>query len=121
MWSTNSITSSVALLAAASSLVNAAPGPGQNGAEWAFIQHGTSGVLALEAIVVSPTLVIFFDRAMDDPLQINNHSAWGALWNLETNTATPLNLITNTFCASGALLSNGSMVGFSLLLLPLRI
>ncbi|EIM87972.1 glyoxal oxidase precursor [Stereum hirsutum FP-91666 SS1] len=79
-------------------------------ASWSFeLQNATSGILALEAIVVSPTVVVWFDRATDDPLQINNHSAWGALWDLETSTVQPLDLITNTFCGSGALLSNGTM------------
>lgn len=78
---------------------------------WTFeLQNTTSGIVALEAIVVSPTLVVFFDRASDDPLQIDNHSAWGALWDLETSTVQPLNVVTNSFCASGALLSNGTMV-----------
>ncbi|KAI0080794.1 glyoxal oxidase precursor [Panus rudis PR-1116 ss-1] len=87
-------------------LIDAAPSaPG-----WRFdLKKETSGIVALESIVVSPTLVIFFDRASDDPLQINNHSAWGALWNLETSTVTPLDVLTNSFCASGALLSNGTM------------
>jgi len=79
-------------------------------AGWKFVQNGTSGVLALEAIIVSPTLAIFFDRATNDPLTINDHPAWGALWNLETNTATALDLISDTFCASGGFLSNGTMV-----------
>lgn len=80
------------------------------GAGWHFVQNGTSGVLALEAIIVSPTLAIFFDFASNDPLTINGHPAWGALWDLETNTATPLDVLSDTFCASGALLSNGTMV-----------
>lgn len=79
--------------------------------QWSFdVKASTSGIVALEAIVVSPTLVLWFDRASDDPLQINNHSAWGALWNLKTSSVTPLDVVTNSFCASGALLSNGSMV-----------
>ena len=79
--------------------------------QWRFdLKNVTSGIVALEAIVVSPTLVVFFDRASDDPLQINGHSAWGALWNLETSTVQPLDVLTNSFCASGALLSNGTMV-----------
>ena len=78
---------------------------------WRFdLKEERSGIVALESIVVSPTLVLFFDRASDDPLQINNHSAWGALWNLETSTVRPLDVLTNSFCASGALLSNGTMV-----------
>ncbi|TFK34118.1 glyoxal oxidase precursor [Crucibulum laeve] len=87
-------------------IVLAAPQP----AEWHFVEAGTSGILALEAIVVSPTLAIFFDRATNDPLTINGHPAWGALWNFETNTATALDLVSDSFCASGGLLSNGTMV-----------
>ena len=94
-------------LAFLASLATAAPSvPG-----WKFnLMKETSGIVALESIVVSPTLVVFFDRASNDPLQVNNHSAWGALWNLETSTVQPLNVLTNSFCASGALISNGSMV-----------
>ena len=78
---------------------------------WFFEEvQANSGIVALESIVVSPTLAVFFDRASDDPLQINNHSAWGALFNLETHEITALNVLTNSFCASGALLSNGTMV-----------
>jgi len=77
---------------------------------WHFVQNGTSGIVALESIVVSDNLVIFFDRATNDPLQINGHTAWGALYNLETNTASPLDLKTDSFCASGGFLSNGTMV-----------
>jgi hypothetical protein len=87
--------------------VQAAAGAGVG---WHFLQNGTSGILALEAMVVSPTLVIMFDRATNDPLQIDNHTAWGALWNLEKHVATPLNMTTDSFCASGSFLSNGTMV-----------
>ncbi|KAH9854846.1 glyoxal oxidase N-terminus-domain-containing protein [Lenzites betulinus] len=99
--------STISLLSAFASLTLAAPSaPG-----WRFdLKEARSGIVALEAIVVSPTLVLWFDRASNDPLQINNHSAWGALWNLETSTVTPLDVLSNSFCASGALLSNGTMV-----------
>ncbi|KAJ6544310.1 glyoxal oxidase precursor [Mycena capillaripes] len=81
------------------------------GAGWEFVQNGTSGILALEAIIVSPTLALFFDFAgTGGPLMINGRSAWGALWNLETNQATALEVVSDTFCASGGLLSNGTMV-----------
>ncbi|KAF4598452.1 hypothetical protein EYR38_006854 [Pleurotus pulmonarius] len=94
-------------LSAFFTLISAAPGAPQ----WSFnLKESTSGIVALESIVVSPTLAIFFDRASDDPLQINNHSAWGVLWNLETSTATAIDVLSNSFCASGALLSNGTMV-----------
>ena len=80
--------------------------------DWDFVQNGTSGIVALESIIVSDNLAIFFDRASNDPLQVNDHPAWGALYNLETNTASPLDLITDSFCASGGFLSNGTMVNF---------
>ncbi|EIW61172.1 glyoxal oxidase precursor [Trametes versicolor FP-101664 SS1] len=94
------------LLSALLSVAIAAPAaPG-----WLFdLKAERSGIVALESIVVSPTLVIFFDRASNDPLQINNHSAWGALWDLQTSTVKPLDVLSNSFCASGALLSNGTM------------
>ncbi|KAM5542478.1 hypothetical protein V8D89_003937 [Ganoderma adspersum] len=96
----------LSLLPLFTSIVFAAP----EAAKWQFnLKNATSGIVALESIVVSPTLVVFFDRASNDPLQINNHSAWGALWNLEASTVTPLDVLTNSFCASGALLSNGTM------------
>ncbi|KAF5355836.1 hypothetical protein D9756_004311 [Leucocoprinus leucothites] len=77
---------------------------------WHFVQNGTSGIVALESIIVSDTLALFFDRATNDPMQIDNHTAWGAVWNLETNTARPLEMKTDSFCASGSFLSNGTMV-----------
>ena len=93
------------LLLAAPSLA-APPAPG-----WTFdLKMANSGIVALEAIVVSPTLVLFFDRASNDPLRINGHSTWGALWNLEESNVRPLQVLSNSFCASGALLSNGTMV-----------
>lgn len=82
------------------------------GQGWHFVQNGTSGVIALEAMIVSDTLAVFFNSAVDDPLQIDGHPAWGALWNMETNTASPLRLVSDSFCASGSFLSNGTMVGF---------
>ncbi|KAG5219846.1 glyoxal oxidase precursor [Salix suchowensis] len=55
--------------------------------QWRFnLKEATSGIVALESIVVSPTLTIFFNRPSVDPLQFNNHSALGALWDLETSS-----------------------------------
>ena len=78
---------------------------------WRFsLKAESSGIVALESVIVNPNLALFFDRASDDPLQINGHSAWGALWNLETSNVTAIDVVTNSFCAGGALLSNGTMV-----------
>lgn len=80
------------------------------GHRWHFVQNGTSGVLALETIFISQTLALFFNSASQDPLMIDGHSAWGALWNIETNKPTAIRVRSDSFCASGAMLSNGTMV-----------
>ncbi|KAK7044681.1 glyoxal oxidase N-terminus-domain-containing protein [Favolaschia claudopus] len=98
-----------ALLSVASLLSPGTAAP--SAPSWKFVEKGNSGIVGLEAIVVSPTHVVMFDRATNDPLRTpDGKVAWGALWNLETNKATPLKLLTDSFCASGALLSNGTMV-----------
>ncbi|KAF9449103.1 copper radical oxidase [Macrolepiota fuliginosa MF-IS2] len=80
------------------------------GTGWHFVQNGTSGIVALESVIMSDNLAILFDRATNDPLQIDGHTAWGAFWNLETNTATPLRLVSDTLCSSGGFLSNGTLI-----------
>ncbi|KZS97524.1 glyoxal oxidase precursor [Sistotremastrum niveocremeum HHB9708] len=79
-------------------------------AQWTLVQNGTTGVAAMQLSVVSPTLAIIFDKVEHNPLQIGNHSAWAALYNLETNVVTPLNLTSNSFCAGGTFLSNGTLL-----------
>lgn len=79
---------------------------------WNFVQNGTTGIIALESIVISDTLALFFDRATNDSLQIDGHTAWAALYNLETNTPSALRSITDSFCGSGGFLSNGTMVNY---------
>ena len=89
------------------SLLGVAAGAGVG---WQFVQNGTTGLVALEVIFVSPTLAVVFDKATNDPITINGHTTWGALWNMETNTETALEVISDSFCASGGFLSNGTMV-----------
>jgi hypothetical protein len=90
------------------------------GLGWHFIQNGSTQLTALEAIVVSPTLLVVFDRVRGDPLQINGHQAWGAIWNTETNNVTAIDVLTDSFCASGGFLSNGTMVSSNFLFLYTR-
>jgi hypothetical protein len=79
--------------------------------QWTLVQNGTSGVIPVELIIVSPTLALMYDRADGNPLLLPDGSqAWAALWNLETNTATAVDTITDTFCAGGAFISNGTLV-----------
>lgn len=77
---------------------------------WTLVQNGMTGVAGMQLTVVSPTLAVIIDKVEANPLQINSHPAWAAIYNLETNVATPLNLKSNSFCAGGSFLSNGTLV-----------
>ncbi|KAJ7918213.1 glyoxal oxidase precursor [Mycena leptocephala] len=69
--------------------------------QWTFVQNGSSGVIPVELITISPTLMLMYDRADGNPLLLpDGEKAWAALWNLETNTPTPLSSLTDTFCAA---------------------
>ncbi|KAM5542479.1 hypothetical protein V8D89_003938 [Ganoderma adspersum] len=77
---------------------------------WQFnLKAESSGIVVVESTIVNPNLALFFDRAANDPLQINGHSAWGALFNLQTGEVRALDVVTNSFCGGGAFLSNGTM------------
>ncbi|KAJ7624447.1 glyoxal oxidase precursor, partial [Roridomyces roridus] len=78
---------------------------------WTFVQQGSSGIIPLELINLSPTLALMYDRPYTNPLKLaDGESAWAGLWHFDTNTATPLEVKTNSFCAGGAFISNGTLV-----------
>ncbi|KZW01402.1 hypothetical protein EXIGLDRAFT_603030 [Exidia glandulosa HHB12029] len=77
---------------------------------WHLTQPGTTGVAAMQLTVVSSTQLLIVDKVERNPLRINGHSAWSALYDLRTNTVRPVDLQTNSFCAGGGWLSNGTLV-----------
>ena len=64
----------------------------------------------MQMVVISPTQLLLLDRVENNPLQIDGHSAWSAIYSLKSNTASPIRLLTNSFCASSSYLSNGTLV-----------
>lgn len=78
--------------------------------QWSLEQKGTTGVHAMQLAVISETHAIIIDKVEHNPLTISGHPAWAALYNLKTNEATPLSMQSNSFCAGGTFLSNGSLV-----------
>ncbi|EAU88851.2 copper radical oxidase [Coprinopsis cinerea okayama7 len=83
---------------------------GRDGPAWTLREQGNTGVNAMQLAVVSPTHVLVVDKVEHNPLDVNGHPAWGALYNLETHEVTPLNIQSNSFCAGGSFLSNGTMI-----------
>ena len=43
-------------------------------------------------------------------MTVNGHAAWASEFDLVTRKARPLNPISNTWCAAGGFLSNGTFV-----------
>ncbi|KAJ8518560.1 hypothetical protein ONZ45_g4378 [Pleurotus djamor] len=85
--------------------------PRNNGGRgWQLVQEGTTGVSAMQLTVVSETKALIFDKIEHNPLMIDGHPAWGAELDIPSRTVRPLHLISNTFCASGSFLSNGTFV-----------
>ncbi|KAF9028787.1 copper radical oxidase [Hymenopellis radicata] len=80
--------------------------PGQ----WSLVQNGTTGVSALELAVTSENTVIVLDKVEHNPLTVDGHVAWVSEVNLETKAIRALNPASNTWCATGSFLSNGTLV-----------
>lgn len=77
---------------------------------WSLEQKGTTGVHAMQLAVISSTHAIVMDKVEHNLLTIDNHPAWGALYNLKTHVVTPLHVQSNSFCAGGTFLSNGTLI-----------
>ena len=77
---------------------------------WLLKQEGETLVNAMQLAVVSATHVIVIDKVEHNPLTIDGHPAWGALYDLRNHQVRPLNLLSNSFCAGGTFLSNGTLL-----------
>ncbi|KAH9989092.1 copper radical oxidase [Russula compacta] len=78
---------------------------------WDLVQDGTTGVAAMQLAIISSSHAIIIDKVEHNPLTVDSgHPAWGALFNLETHGLTALNMKSNSFCAGGSFLSNGTLI-----------
>ncbi|WAR58015.1 hypothetical protein PtB15_5B245 [Puccinia triticina] len=77
---------------------------------WSLLLKGTTGVSAQQISVVGEKYALIIDKVEHNPLMINGRPAWAALYNLETDEVTPLSLKSNSFCAGGSYLSNGTLL-----------
>ncbi|KAF4618750.1 hypothetical protein D9613_010182 [Agrocybe pediades] len=78
--------------------------------QWSLSLEGTTGVSGMQLAVVSETTAIIFDKVEHNPLSVNGHPAWSVELNLVTKTVRPLNPISNTWCATGSFLGNGTFL-----------
>lgn len=78
--------------------------------QWTLIQRGSTGVHAMQLAIISQTHALIVDKVEHNPLSVDNHPAWAALYNLDNDSVKPLRMQSNSFCAGGTFLSNGTLV-----------
>lgn len=77
-----------------------------------FADGGNTQVSAMMMFVGNSKKVYILDKAEGNQATIQGHPAWGAVWDIDTHQVQLMNIRTNTFCASGMHLPNGSFVTF---------
>ncbi|KAK0445993.1 glyoxal oxidase N-terminus-domain-containing protein [Desarmillaria tabescens] len=65
----------------------------------------------MQLAIVSETTAIIYDKVEHNPLTVDGHIAWAAEVDLNALTVRALNPLSNTWCATGSFLGNGTMVG----------
>jgi hypothetical protein len=69
---------------------------------------GNSLVSAQQVFLGTADKVYIVDKAEDNPQQINGHPAWASEWSASQLKARPMDIVTNSFCAGGNVLGNGT-------------
>lgn len=86
-----------------------APGqPVKTGQPGQFEIVGDSLVSAQQIFLGRPDKVFIVDKVENNPAQIDGHPAWASEYTLSTNKARTMDAITNSFCAGGGVMSNGT-------------
>lgn len=87
-------------------------GPGRisSAGGWNLVQRGMSGVSAMQLVIVSPTQALIFDKVEHNYASASGRPAWSVLYDINTDEIQPFSLLSNSFCAAGSFLSNGTLV-----------
>ncbi|KAF7357719.1 hypothetical protein MVEN_00817800 [Mycena venus] len=84
--------------------------PSSTGTIGGFEIVGNSLVSAQQMFLGTLDKVFILDKAENNVPQIDGHPAWASEYALSANTARTMNAITNTFCAGGTVLGNGTWI-----------
>ncbi|KAJ7072054.1 glyoxal oxidase [Mycena amicta] len=82
--------------------------PSFTGAIGTFEIIGNSLVSAQQMFLGTTDKVFMLDKVENNAAQIDGHPAWASQWALGANTQRAMNAVTNTFCAGGIALGNGT-------------
>ncbi|KAG8683122.1 hypothetical protein FRC09_016279, partial [Ceratobasidium sp. 395] len=83
--------------------------PTRKGAPGTFEIVGESGVSAQQLFLVGKKVHII-DKVENNPVSVNGHPAWATEYDTETDKYRPMDIVTNTFCAGGNMLGDGSWI-----------
>ncbi|KAF8745815.1 hypothetical protein RHS02_01110, partial [Rhizoctonia solani] len=103
--------SSVVALPSVTGPAQIIPKPGQptkSAQSNTFEVVGDSGVSAQQLFLGMPNQVFVIDKTERNPMQVAGHPAWATLYDTDTNQARAMDIITNSFCAGGNVLGNGT-------------
>ncbi|KAF8996332.1 copper radical oxidase [Cyathus striatus] len=64
----------------------------------------------MQLAITSETTAIILDKIEHNLLTVNGHMAWASELNLETLSVRALNPLSNTWCATGSFLGNGTLI-----------
>ncbi|EPT04572.1 hypothetical protein FOMPIDRAFT_281602 [Fomitopsis schrenkii] len=103
---------SIAILVAALARSARAQSPGQplvsNAPLGKFQAVGNSIASAQQMFLGTLDKVYIVDKTERNPTQINGHPAWAAEYSVSKNDGRPMDIYTNSFCAGGNVLANGT-------------
>jgi len=102
-----------ALLATVAADPTVLPAPGQPtkaGTPGTFEIVGNSGVSAQQLFLGQGNRVYIVDKTENNPPKVGNpaHPAWATEYDVDTNTFRAMDVVTNSFCAGGSVLGNGT-------------
>ncbi|KAI0741782.1 copper radical oxidase [Daedaleopsis nitida] len=69
---------------------------------------GDSLVSAQQIFLGTPDKVYIVDKTENNPGKINGHPAWASEYSISSNKARSMDVVTNSFCAGGVVLGNGT-------------
>ncbi|QRV94398.1 glyoxal oxidase [Ceratobasidium sp. AG-Ba] len=103
--------SSAAALPTVTGPAQVIPKPGQplkSGVANTFEIVGDSGVSAQQMFLGMPDQVFVVDKVENNPIQVAGHPAWATAYNIDSNAVRAMDIETNSFCAGGGVLGNGT-------------
>ncbi|CAE7079095.1 unnamed protein product [Rhizoctonia solani] len=106
-----SLSALLSSVAAADPTVLPAPGqPTKTGTPGTFEIVGDSGVTAQQLFLGQANRVYIVDKTENNPPKVGSpsHPAWATEYDVDTNEFRAMDVVTNSFCAGGAVLGNGT-------------